>query len=105
MKYDYGDINQNQIEEINQEHSNKKYLPDVHLPENIDGYIFTRRCISGLEIIVLAVPTKAIREVLGKIKEFQKHPLTIVHVSKGIEPAILNASFRNDRRGTPIQLI
>ena len=52
--------------------------------------------LSGLEIIVLAVPTKAIREVLGKIKEFQKHPLTIVHVSKGIEPDILNANFRND---------
>jgi glycerol-3-phosphate dehydrogenase (NAD(P)+) len=79
----------NQIEEINQEHSNKKYLPDVHLPENIVGYSSLEDALSGLEIIVLAVPTKAIREVLGKIKEFQKHPLTIVHVSKGIEPQSL----------------
>ena len=76
----------NQIEEINQEHTNKKYLPDIHLPENIIGYSSLEDALSGLEIIVLAVPTKAIREVLGKIKEFQKHPLTIVHVSKGIEP-------------------
>jgi glycerol-3-phosphate dehydrogenase (NAD(P)+) len=75
-----------QIEEINKEHSNKKYLPDIRLSENIVGYSSLEEALSGIEIIVLAVPTKAIREVLGKMKEFQKNPLTIVHVSKGIEP-------------------
>jgi glycerol-3-phosphate dehydrogenase (NAD(P)+) len=75
-----------QIEEINREHTNKKYLPDIRLPENVVGYSSLEEALSGLEIIVLAVPTKAIREVLGNIKKFQKKPLTIVHVSKGIEP-------------------
>ena len=46
-----------------------------------------------LKIIVLAVPTKAIREVLGKIQTVSKKRLTIVHVSKGIEPDSLTAYF------------
>ncbi|WP_338470101.1 NAD(P)H-dependent glycerol-3-phosphate dehydrogenase [Niallia sp. XMNu-256] len=75
-----------QIEEINQHHSNQKYLPNIELPNNIIGYSSLEEAVSGLDLIVLAVPTKAIREVLGKVRSFQKSPLTIVHVSKGIEP-------------------
>ena len=29
---------QDQIEEINQIHTNNKYLPDIHLPDQIKGY-------------------------------------------------------------------
>ncbi|WP_428908943.1 NAD(P)H-dependent glycerol-3-phosphate dehydrogenase [Niallia sp. Krafla_26] len=81
--------NPDQIEEINKKHTNKKYLPNIHLSDGIIGYSSLEEAISGVETIVLAVPTKAIREVLGKIRTFQKEPLTIVHVSKGIEPDTL----------------
>jgi glycerol-3-phosphate dehydrogenase (NAD(P)+) len=81
--------NEFQVEEINQFHTNKKYLPEIILPELIVGYASLLDALVGVEKIILAVPTKAIREVLGKIRAVQKTPLTIVHVSKGIEPDTL----------------
>jgi glycerol-3-phosphate dehydrogenase (NAD(P)+) len=36
--------------------------------------------------MILAVPTKAMREVLAKVQEVQTDPITVVHVSKGVEP-------------------
>lgn len=81
--------NSMQVEEINQSHTNKKYLPEILLPEKIVGYALLEEALSGVDTIILAVPTKAIREVLRQIYSIQKTPLTIVHVSKGIEPDTL----------------
>lgn len=80
---------QEQIQEINDFHTNKKYLPEIILQDTIKGFSSLEDALDGIEIMVLAVPTKAIREVLGKIRTFQKKPLIIVHVSKGIEPDTL----------------
>jgi glycerol-3-phosphate dehydrogenase (NAD(P)+) len=81
--------NEAQINEINQNHTNKKYLPGIELSPEIKGYSSLKEALDGLDIIVLAVPTKAIREVLRKIVAVRTTPLTIVHVSKGIEPDTL----------------
>ncbi|MFE8695646.1 NAD(P)H-dependent glycerol-3-phosphate dehydrogenase [Cytobacillus sp. FJAT-53684] len=81
--------NPEQIKEINEYHTNKKYLPDIHLPEGIIGFASLEDALFGVNTIILAVPTKAIREVIGKISTIRKEPLTIVHVSKGVEPDTL----------------
>ncbi|MFZ3588638.1 NAD(P)H-dependent glycerol-3-phosphate dehydrogenase [Bacillus sp. DJP31] len=75
-----------QIKEINEKHTNEKYLPGVSLPENIIGYSSLEDALQGIETLVLAVPTKAIREVMTQIRSIIEKPITIVHVSKGIEP-------------------
>jgi glycerol-3-phosphate dehydrogenase (NAD(P)+) len=74
------------IEEINQKHTNEKYIKNVELPMNIIGYTNLRKTLLGVNTIILAVPTKAMREVLSKIQEVQQGALTVVHVSKGVEP-------------------
>jgi glycerol-3-phosphate dehydrogenase (NAD(P)+) len=81
--------NEGQVKEMNQYHTNKKYLPDIKLPDLIIGYSSLNDALMGVENIILAVPTKAIREVLGSIRAVQKAPMTITHVSKGIEPNTL----------------
>ncbi|MEI5907180.1 NAD(P)H-dependent glycerol-3-phosphate dehydrogenase [Bacillus spongiae] len=78
--------NEDHIQEINDKHMNSKYLPDITLPHNIKGYVSLQSAINGVETVVLAVPTKAIREVVANVQKVQEAPLTIVHVSKGIEP-------------------
>ena len=78
--------NPKQIDEINKERTNNKYLPEIKLPEGITGYSYIEEALNGIETIILAVPTKAYREVLGKIEAAHDKPLTIVHVSKGIDP-------------------
>ncbi|EPZ38435.1 NAD(P)H-dependent glycerol-3-phosphate dehydrogenase [Anoxybacillus ayderensis] len=77
---------QEQIDEINEKHTNEKYLPNIHLPEAIVGYTDLTQALEGVETVVLAVPTKAIREVLQRVRTCLKQQITIVSVSKGIEP-------------------
>ncbi|CRK83936.1 NAD(P)H-dependent glycerol-3-phosphate dehydrogenase [Neobacillus massiliamazoniensis] len=81
--------NNEQVQEINHEHTNKKYLPEIILPELIVGHASLNDALTGIETVILAVPTKAIREVVGKMKAVATKPLTIAHVSKGIEPDTL----------------
>lgn len=78
--------NEEQIIEINKKHKNSMYLPDVELPESIKGYISLEDSLEGVETVILAVPTKAIREVVKLLNNTSKDHITIVHVSKGIEP-------------------
>ncbi|WP_110112982.1 NAD(P)H-dependent glycerol-3-phosphate dehydrogenase [Bacillus sp. CGMCC 1.16541] len=77
------------IQEINENHTNNKYLPDVQLPQTLKGFTSLADAICEVETIVLAVPTKAMREVMAQLKEVASDALTIVHVSKGIEPDTL----------------
>ncbi|ETI66796.1 NAD(P)H-dependent glycerol-3-phosphate dehydrogenase [Neobacillus vireti] len=81
--------NEDQVKEINEFHSNKKYLPGIILPELIVGYASLSDALMGVETVILAVPSKAIREVLGKMRAVQAGPVIIAHVSKGIEPDTL----------------
>jgi glycerol-3-phosphate dehydrogenase (NAD(P)+) len=78
--------NEKQVEEINQHHTNEKYLPGINLPETIIAFASLADALENIDTLILAVPTKAIREVIGKIRAVQRIPLTIAHVSKGIEP-------------------
>lgn len=81
--------NDEQVKEINELHTNKRYLPAINLPALIVGYASLSDALAGVESVILAVPTKAIREVIKKIIAVQSSPLTIAHVSKGIEPDTL----------------
>lgn len=78
-----------QVQEINHNHTNKNYLPEIILSDLIVGYASLNDAITGIETVILAVPTKAIREVVGKLRAVAVKPLTIAHVSKGIEPDTL----------------
>ncbi|HHW35955.1 MAG TPA: NAD(P)H-dependent glycerol-3-phosphate dehydrogenase [Bacillales bacterium] len=78
-----------QINEINSRHTNEKYLPDVELPTSIVGYFDLETAIKDIDTVILAVPTKAIREVLKKLVSFLTDKVLICHVSKGIEPDTL----------------
>ncbi|WP_088102221.1 NAD(P)H-dependent glycerol-3-phosphate dehydrogenase [Halalkalibacter urbisdiaboli] len=75
-----------QIKEINEQKTNKKYLPDIKLPDNITGYTNLEEAVSQVETVLLVVPTKAIRETVQQLITVLKQPVTMVHASKGIEP-------------------
>ncbi|PEU81970.1 NAD(P)H-dependent glycerol-3-phosphate dehydrogenase [Bacillus anthracis] len=78
--------NKKQIREINEQHTNKSYLPGIQLSEGIKGYESLEEAMDGVNIVLLVVPTKAIRGVMRNLKSIVKQPITIIHASKGIEP-------------------
>ncbi|WP_368504514.1 NAD(P)H-dependent glycerol-3-phosphate dehydrogenase [Alkalihalophilus sp. As8PL] len=75
-----------QINEINQQHRNEAYLPGVELPHQIIGYTDLAQAVEGVEVLLLVVPTIAIRETVRSLREALTTPVTIIHASKGIEP-------------------
>ncbi|RBP91546.1 glycerol 3-phosphate dehydrogenase (NAD(P)+) [Cytobacillus firmus] len=77
------------INEINTRHTNSKYLSDVTLPETIIGFEDLKEAMEGIEVVLLAVPTKAIRETVVHLNQIKQEPLTVIHASKGIEPDTL----------------
>jgi glycerol-3-phosphate dehydrogenase (NAD(P)+) len=77
---------QDQAEEINNEHTNKKYLPNTVLPARLRATASLEEAAGHGKTIVVAVPTKAIREVCGEVSKLLTEPKLFVHVSKGIEP-------------------
>ena len=75
-----------QADEINEHHTNAKYLPEIALPANLRATSDIATAVAHSETIVVAVPTKAIREVCEKMTAILDKKVLFVHVSKGIEP-------------------
>ena len=76
--------NKNLIECINKERVNYKYLPDIVLNENIKGSTDIYDVLNKSDIIIIAIPTQAIREVLSNL-DINLNDKYIISASKGIE--------------------
>jgi len=72
------------IESINKIHENKIFLPEIKLSKKLIPVSDLKKNILDSEIIILAVPSKFMRSVLGSIKEEIKDKI-IVNLSKGFE--------------------
>lgn len=78
-----------QVNKINKDRENKKYLPGIILPDNLvctaDLDIF-----NGVKVIISAVPTQASRGIFKRIKNKVEDDSIIVNVSKGLEIGTLS---------------
>lgn len=77
-----------QAEAINTTHKNERYL-EIMIPEQIEAFYDLEEAVRNAEIILIVIPTKAIREVCKKLNDILRHSVTIIHASKGIEPESL----------------
>ncbi len=64
---------------------NKLYLPGVKIPHDIHITHSLDDAVKHQHMIVIAIPTQFIRNVIGKIKKYDFADTTFVSVSKGIE--------------------
>lgn len=74
------------VDEINKNHTNKKYLKEGYLPSNVIATNNLKEAVEFGNIICLVVPTAVIRDVLCEIKQVLSSPKLFVNASKGIEP-------------------
>lgn len=77
---------QDQVDEINTQHTNVKYLPNTTLPHALVATSSLEEAVNESDIVVVAVPTKAIRDVCQQFVPTMQEQKLFVHVSKGIEP-------------------
>lgn len=74
-----------QVNDIKKYQENKKYLPNIRLPENLFVSNNMEKTIIGKDIIMLAIPSHGIRETLDRYTNLIKKNQIIVNLSKGIE--------------------
>lgn len=72
------------ILEVKKDRENKRFLPGVILPENLNVTDDLLEATSNTEMLVLAVPAQAIRETIIKLKPINENVI-IVNTAKGIE--------------------
>lgn len=77
--------NEEQCKEINNSRENIKYLPGVVIPNNVFVTSNLAQALDNKDLIVLAVPSHAVRETLISAKEHVKKEQIFVNVAKGIE--------------------
>lgn len=78
------DINKDFVNKINNEHLHPFF--DLEIPSNIKATLDLKEALNFSDIIVLCVPTKAMRNVLHEINSLIDTKKIFVNVSKGIEP-------------------
>lgn len=74
-----------QCKELSENRVNKKYLPNVKIPENVLFTSDINEAAKTTEILLLVIPTQIVRGVLRQIKDEYKNGKIIVNASKGIE--------------------
>ncbi|MCY6484016.1 NAD(P)H-dependent glycerol-3-phosphate dehydrogenase [Clostridium aestuarii] len=83
------DRNQDVIHDINVKRENIKYMHNVVIPANVTAFYDLNEALDNSKIIVLSVPSHAIRDVCKKIKECISKDVVIVNIAKGIEESSL----------------
>jgi len=79
---------QAQVDELNQKHTNVKYLPDLKYPEALKATTDLMAAVKDAQTVLFVVPTKVIRlvakQLIEVLEKLGSKPL-IVHASKGLE--------------------
>lgn len=77
------------IEKMKTTRENKQYLPGVFLGENINLTSDIEKAVKEKEIIISAVPSRAVRETMTKFSNLFQKDAIIVNVAKGLEQGSL----------------
>ena len=75
------------VDEINSQHTNQRYLPDLQLPEAIRATT-DLNCCKDTELILFVLPSRSFRDVANAVREIGISPDTVLlSCTKGIELA------------------
>lgn len=99
------------VNEINKEHTNKRYFKDITFPESISATTKMEEAIAERELILIVIPTVGIRSVAKQLNEIIEEPKIIIHASKGLErdshhriSTILEEEINPDKRKAIVAL-
>jgi len=73
------------VDEINEQHTNSKFLPDAKLPESLMATTDIEEAVAGADVIVVGIPSQGFRNVIEHIKGHIRPWVPVVSLSKGLE--------------------
>jgi glycerol-3-phosphate dehydrogenase (NAD(P)+) len=72
-------------ESINTRHENPTYLPGIPLSQRVRATLSLEEALAGAELVLLATPSHATRDIVSKALSYLPRHVPIVTVAKGIE--------------------
>jgi glycerol-3-phosphate dehydrogenase (NAD(P)+) len=78
-----------QAEAVNRTHRNPDYLSDIELPRGLAAATLDNNRLADAGLIVIAIPSKAYREVLRYISPAINPEAVVLSLTKGLEPVTL----------------
>lgn len=76
---------QDTVDEINQHHTNEKYLPGAKLYSKLKATTDIQQAVSSADVVVVGIPSQNFRGILEDIKEHVRPWVPIVSLTKGLE--------------------
>lgn len=73
------------VETINSEHINPRYLTEARIPDNVRATSHLVDAVNAAELVILAAPSHATRELLAAMTPAFDSAMVIVSATKGIE--------------------
>jgi len=80
---------QDAVDEMQNDRENKTYLPGIALPEGMNFTTDREQAVKDAEIIILSVPSKAVRQTVTDFAPFFNEKQVLVNVAKGLEEGSL----------------
>lgn len=79
------DVNQEHLKELSENRENKRYLPEVELPDSLQISYTVEEAIEGADIVLFSAPAQHFRSALDGALPYLKPEMVLVNVAKGIE--------------------
>lgn len=83
-----------QAKEINELHSNVRFLKDIQLSSRIKATDSIQEAVEGAEAVILVAPSGSMGEVAAKLSPLLKEDVLLVHATKGFEMNTLQRMSR-----------
>ncbi|MFA5802858.1 MAG: NAD(P)H-dependent glycerol-3-phosphate dehydrogenase [Thermoleophilia bacterium] len=80
---------QDQADAINLTHRNPDYLREIGLPAALAAATFTSNSLADADLVVIAIPSRAYREVLQLVVGEINPDAAVLSLTKGLEPGTL----------------
>ena len=93
-----------QVEEINRDHTNSRYMPGCVVHESVHGTSDLHEAICDASLIIVAIPSQALRSVVTLLKD-QVAGRMVISTSKGIEAGTFSLMSEILRQELPDALI
>ena len=72
-------------DELNEEHTNTAYLPDIRLPEEMRATASLEEAVGTADVVVMAVPSHGFRHVLTEVVDHVRPWVPVLSLTKGLE--------------------
>jgi glycerol-3-phosphate dehydrogenase (NAD(P)+) len=73
------------VAEINDRHTNQKYLPGIELPERLWATADIAEAVSTADVVVMGVPSHTYRSVLEDVGQYIRAWVPVISLTKGLE--------------------